>query len=60
MVEKVSKELTIPFVVGGGIRTIEDFEILFKAGADKVSVSSAAISNPELISEAAKSLEVSE
>lgn len=54
LVEKVSKELTIPFVVGGGIRTIEDFEILFKAGADKVSVSSAAISNPELISEAAK------
>ncbi len=54
LIERVSKELTIPFIVGGGIRTIEDFEILFKAGADKVSVGSAAISNPMLISEASK------
>lgn len=54
LVQKIAEILTIPFIVGGGIRTIDDFEMIFKAGADKVAVSSAAISNPQLINEAAK------
>lgn len=53
MVEKVAKKLFIPFTVGGGIRTVEDFKKLLRAGADKVAVNSAAIMNPNLISEAA-------
>jgi len=53
MVEKVASKLFIPFTVGGGIRTIEDFKKILRAGADKVAVNSAAIMNPELISEAA-------
>jgi len=53
MVERVAKEVFIPFTVGGGIRTAEDFREILNAGADKVSVNSAAIKRPELISEAA-------
>lgn len=52
MVEKVAAEVSIPFTVGGGIRTIEDFKAILGAGADKVSVSTAAILNPSLISQA--------
>ena len=54
MVERVAKEVFIPFTVGGGIRTVEDFREILNAGADKVAVNSAAIKRPELISEAAK------
>ena len=53
MVEKVVSEVFIPFTVGGGIRTVEDFREILRAGADKVSVNSAAIDRPELLSEAA-------
>lgn len=53
MVEKVASEVFIPFTVGGGIRTVENFREILNAGADKVSVNSAAIKNPSLISEAA-------
>ena len=53
MVRRVASELSIPFTVGGGVSTLNDVERLLEAGADKVAVNSAAILNPELISEAA-------
>lgn len=53
IVEKVASQIFIPFTVGGGIRTVEDFTMLLRAGADKVSVNSAALHNPQLIQEAA-------
>jgi imidazole glycerol-phosphate synthase subunit HisF len=53
MVKKVAKVCFIPFTVGGGIKEIQDFSNLLKCGADKVSVNSAAIKNPDLISQAA-------
>ncbi|SDB10753.1 imidazole glycerol phosphate synthase subunit HisF [Eubacterium oxidoreducens] len=53
MVEKVAQKVFIPFTVGGGIRTVDDFKEILRAGADKVSVNSAAINNPNLIAEAA-------
>ncbi len=53
MVERVARCVFIPFTVGGGIRTVEDFRKILNAGADKVSVNSAAIKRPELIEEAA-------
>ena len=54
MVERVADRIFIPFTVGGGIRAVEDFTALLRAGADKVSVNSAAILNPGLISAAAE------
>ena len=54
MVEQVAKNVFIPFTVGGGIREIDDFKILLQAGADKISVNSAAVKNPELIEKASK------
>lgn len=53
MVRKVAETVFIPFTVGGGIRTIDDFKLILREGADKVAVNSAAIMNPDLISEAA-------
>ena len=53
MVRKVAEKVFIPFTVGGGIRTVDDFKAILREGADKVSVNSAAIMNPTLISEAA-------
>ena len=53
MVERVADSIFIPFTVGGGIRSVDDFNALLRAGADKVSVNSAAVLRPELISEAA-------
>jgi cyclase len=53
VVRAVAAELTIPFAVGGGVRTVEDINNLLRAGCDKVSVNSAALRNPELIGEAA-------
>lgn len=54
VIQKGASELSIPLAVGGGIRTIDDFRMILASGADKVSVNSAAIANPLLISEAAK------
>ena len=54
MVRRVAEKVFIPFTVGGGIRTVEDFRKLLREGADKISVNSAAIDRPELISEAAE------
>ncbi len=53
IVSEVAKRIFIPFTVGGGIRKVEDFVELLRAGADKVSVNSAAVNRPEIISEAA-------
>lgn len=53
MVRRVAERVFIPFTVGGGIRCVEDFKMLLREGADKVSVNSAAIMNPGLIAEAA-------
>ncbi|PKQ64389.1 imidazole glycerol phosphate synthase subunit HisF [Labilibaculum filiforme] len=53
LVQKVAKELNIPFTVGGGISTPEDVGVLLNAGADKVSINSSAVRNPNLISELA-------
>ena len=53
MVRRVAETVFIPFTVGGGIRTVEDFKMNLREGADKVAVNSAAIMNPQLISEAA-------
>ena len=54
MVERVGDQVFIPFTVGGGIRTVADMQKILRAGADKVSVNSAAIDNPELIREGAE------
>lgn len=53
MVSRVAEQVFIPFTVGGGIRTVEDFRQILMAGADKISVNSAALKRPELITEAA-------
>ena len=53
MVRRVAEKVFIPFTVGGGIRTVEDFKVLLREGADKISINSSAIQTPNLISEAA-------
>ncbi len=53
LVEKIAREINIPFTVGGGISRVEDVKDLLRAGADKVSINSAAVYRPELISELA-------
>lgn len=53
VVARVAEKVFIPFTVGGGIRSVEDFRAILKAGADKISVNSAALKRPDLISEAA-------
>ncbi len=53
MVRRVAQTVFIPFTVGGGIRTVEDFKVLLREGADKISINSSAINTPELISDAA-------
>ena len=53
MVRSVAEQVFIPFTVGGGIRTVDDFRALLREGADKISINSAAIDNPNLISDAA-------
>ena len=53
MVLKVAERVFIPFTVGGGIRTVDDFRTLLREGADKISVNTAALMNPQLISDAA-------
>ena len=54
MVRRVAETVFIPFTVGGGIRTVDDFKMILREGADKVAVNTAAITNPTLISEAAE------
>ncbi|MBD5395371.1 MAG: imidazole glycerol phosphate synthase subunit HisF [Lachnospiraceae bacterium] len=54
LVRRVAETIFIPFTVGGGIRTVDDFKMILREGADKVAVNSAAIMNPGLISEAAE------
>ncbi len=54
LVRRVAEQVFIPFTVGGGIRTVEDFRAILREGADKVAVNSAAIMNPDLIREAAE------
>lgn len=54
MVRRVAETVFIPFTVGGGIRTVDDFKMILREGADKVAVNTAAIMNPTLISEAAE------
>lgn len=53
MVRKVAEKVFIPFTVGGGIRSVDDFRALLREGADKISINSSAIQNPDLIREAA-------
>ena len=53
MVRKVAEKVFIPFTVGGGIRTVDDFKALLREGADKISINSSAINTPELIGNAA-------
>ena len=53
MVRKVAKTVFIPFTVGGGIRTVDDFKAILREGADKISINSSAINTPRLISDAA-------
>ena len=54
VMERTAAQVFVPLTVGGGIRTVEDFQRLLRAGADKISVNSAAVARPELISEAAE------
>ena len=53
MVRKVAEKVFIPFTVGGGIRTVEDFKAILREGADKISINSSAINTPDLINDAA-------
>ncbi len=54
LVKKVAAEINIPFTVGGGINSMKDIEILLESGADKVSINTSALRNPQILSEAAK------
>ena len=54
VVERTAEQVFVPLTVGGGIRTLDDFRELLRAGADKISVNSAAVARPELITEAAE------
>jgi imidazole glycerol-phosphate synthase subunit HisF len=54
LVERIAREINIPFTVGGGINSLEDVSVLIKAGADKVSINSSAVKRPELITEIAE------
>ncbi len=54
LARRVAEAVFIPFTIGGGIKTVEDFRVLLKEGADKISINSSAIRNPELIREAAE------
>ena len=53
LVEKIAREINIPFTVGGGINSVEDAQAIIKAGADKVSINTAAVDHPEIVSKIA-------
>lgn len=53
LVERIAQEINIPFTVGGGINSVEDAATIIKAGADKISINSSAVKNPQLISDLA-------
>ncbi len=55
LVKRIAAEINIPFTVGGGINSVEDIETLLSAGADKVSINSSAVKNPNILSDAARS-----
>ncbi|MEZ5992320.1 MAG: imidazole glycerol phosphate synthase subunit HisF [Planctomycetota bacterium] len=54
LARRCSVELSVPFTIGGGVRTVDDFEKLLRAGADKVAINSAAVTNPDLIRQCAE------
>ena len=54
LVKKVAREINIPFTVGGGINTMKDIEVLLNSGADKVSINTSAVKNPQILADAAK------
>ena len=54
LVKKVAREINIPFTVGGGINTTQDIEVLLNSGADKVSINTSAVKNPQILADAAK------
>lgn len=54
LVKKIAREINIPFTVGGGINSVEDIEILLSSGADKVSINTSAVKNPNLLADASK------
>lgn len=54
LVKKVAREINIPFTVGGGINTVEDIEVLLNSGADKVSINTSAVRNPQILADAAR------
>jgi imidazole glycerol-phosphate synthase subunit HisF len=54
LVKKIAKEISIPFTVGGGIRTVEDMQAILYAGADKISINTPALENPDLINQGSK------
>ena len=58
VVQEISSQVFMPLTVGGGIKTVEDMTALLKAGADKVSLNSAALANPELITEGAQKFRI--
>src|SRR5690349_3658622 len=55
LVEEIAKHINIPFTIGGGIRSVKDVAVLLESGADKVSINSSAVKNPDLINELSKS-----
>ena len=54
LVKKTAREINIPFTVGGGINSIEDIEVLLNSGADKISINTSAVKNPQILSDAAR------
>lgn len=56
MVRKVAEKVFIPFTVGGGIRTVDDFKAILREGADKISINSSAINTPDLINDACRQI----
>ena len=54
LVKKIAREINIPFTVGGGINSVEDIEILLSSGADKISINTSAVKNPQLLADASK------
>jgi cyclase len=54
LVKKIAREINIPFTVGGGINSVEDIEVLLSSGADKVSINTSAVKNPQLLADASK------